>query len=293
MSDDAPRGAAPESDVLAEVERAIGVLQAHPDPDVRAAAASLLSGIDAVHRAGLTHLVQALHGLAGDTLINRLIADPAIRMLLMSYDLIAVDRRLQAEEAIDAVRGHLHEHGVDVEIHDVVGGVVYVRLHVTPRDGGEPPSADRIRADLEAALREYLIGFQELEFRDGAPNAPASVIVPLASLRRANRPVYREALHADELPEGTMKAVMIDGVSVLCARVGGDLYAIRNQCGDSPLPLDLGTLEGAEVRCSWHGCRYDVRSGRRVNGDGRVQVFPTSVDGARVLVAVDVAAEAG
>jgi hypothetical protein len=39
-------------------------------------------------------MVNALHGMSGDTLINRLIADPAIRMLLMSYDLIAVDRRL-------------------------------------------------------------------------------------------------------------------------------------------------------------------------------------------------------
>ena len=122
----------PERDVLADVESAIGALQAHPDGAVRDAVARLLEGVDAVHRAGLTHLVHAIDGLTGDTLINRLIADPAIRMLLMSYDLIAVDRRLQAEEALDTVRGHLHEHGVDVEIQDVVGGVVYVRLHMPP-----------------------------------------------------------------------------------------------------------------------------------------------------------------
>src|SRR5687768_8978950 len=97
-------------DVLAEVDRAMSELTAHPDAAVREAVTTLLEGIDAVHRAGLTHLVQALHCMSGDTLINRLIADPAIRMLLMSYDLIAVDRRLQAEEALDTVRGHLHDH---------------------------------------------------------------------------------------------------------------------------------------------------------------------------------------
>lgn len=277
-----------ERDVLAEVDRAMSELQSHPDADVRAAVATMLEGIDAVHRTGLTHLVQALHGLSGDTLINKLIADPAIRMLLMSYDLIAVDRRLQAEEALDTVRGHLHEHGVDVEIQEVVGGVVYVRLHVARTEGRDALPIDRIRADLEAALHEFLIGFQELEFRDRDPHALPSAVVPLAALRRANRPVYHDALDADEVPEGTLRAALINDVSVLFARVGGEVYAIRNQCGDSPLPLDLGTLEGAEVRCSWHGCRYDIRSGRRLDDDGRVQVLPVTTEGGRIRVAIDV-----
>ena len=275
-------------DLLAGVDRAIGELQAHPDAAVRDAVATLLEGIDAVHRAGLTHLVQAIHGMTGDTLINRLIADPAIRMLLMSYDLIAVDRRLQAEEALDTVRGHLHEHGVDVEIQDVVGGVVYVQLHLGRQDRRDTLSLDRIRVDLEAALREFLIGFQELEFRDRDLHAPPSTIVPLAALRRANRPVYHDALNVEDVPEGTMRAAMVNEVSVLFARVAGDVYAIRNQCGDSPLPLDLGTLEGSEVRCPWHGCRYDVRSGRRLDDEGRVQVLPATIEAGRIRVAIDV-----
>ena len=85
-----------------------------------------------------------------------------------------------------------------------------------------------------------------------------------------------------------MRAEMINDVSVLFARVGGEVYAIRNQCGDSPLPLDLGTLDGAEVRCSWHGCRYDVRTGRQLDGDGRVQVVPVTTEGGRIRVAIDV-----
>ena len=278
----------PAPDVLAEVDRAISELQANPDAAVRETVRTLLEGIDAVHRAGLTHLVQAIHGLTGDTLINRLIADPAIRMLLMSYDLIAVDRRLQAEEALDTVRGHLHEHGVDVEIQEVVGGVVYVRLHVARQEGRESLALDRIRTDLEAALREFLVGFQELEFRDRDLHAPPAAIVPLAALRRANRPVYHDALDAEEVPEGTLRAAMVDDVSVLFARVGGEVYAIRNQCGDSPLPLDHGTLEGAEVRCSWHGCRYDIRSGRRLDQDGRAQVLPVTTEAGRIRVAIDV-----
>lgn len=275
-------------DVLAAVEQAIAALQTHHDPAVRDATRQLLEGIDAVHRTGLTHLLEAMHKLSGDTMIKRLIADPAIRMLLMSYDLIAVDRRLQAEEALDTVRGHLHEHGVDVEIQEVVGGVVYVRLHVAPREGREALPLDRVRADLVAALREFLTGFQELELRDREPHAPPSALVPLEALRRANRPVYYDALAADEVPEGTLRAAMVNDVPVLFGRVGGEVYAIRNQCGDSPLPLDLGTLVGAEVRCCWHGCRYDIRSGRRLDGDGRVPVLPVATENGRLRVAIDV-----
>jgi nitrite reductase/ring-hydroxylating ferredoxin subunit len=67
------------------------------------------------------------------------------------------------------------------------------------------------------------------------------------------------------------------------------VYALRNQCGDSPLPLDSGTFEGSEVRCPWHSCRYDVRSGRRLDADGRVQVLPVRVNAGRIEVAADVA----
>src|SRR5262245_47024378 len=144
-----------DADLFESVEAAIRALETHVDPAVREAARALLEGIDAVHCTGLSHLVQAVHGMAGDAFLNRLSSDPAIRMLLMSYNLLAVDRRLQAEEALDTVRGHLHDHGIDVEIVEVVGGVVYVRLHPSHRagDAGADLSVEAVRRDLETALQ--------------------------------------------------------------------------------------------------------------------------------------------
>ena len=104
--------------------------------------------------------------MGGDAFVNRLMADPAIRILLMSYDLVAVDRRLAAEEALDAVRGHLHAHGIDVEILEVVGGVVYVRLHVMH---GATMREDAVLRDIEEALHAGFIGFQELVAREREP----------------------------------------------------------------------------------------------------------------------------
>jgi nitrite reductase/ring-hydroxylating ferredoxin subunit len=275
-------------DVLRAVDDAIAALESHPDDVVRASTETLLTGIDTVHRLGLTHLVQAIHGMAGEAFLNRLTSDPAIRLLLMSYNLIAVDRRLQAEESLDTVRGHLHDHGIDVEILEVVGGVVTVRLHASGQ-GSEHLSADSVRRDIEAALMEHFVGFQELVLGERSPATGAVHSISVDALRRAHRPVYYDALAAGELAEGATRAVEVNGVPILLARVSGDVYAVRNRCGDSPLPLEFSAVEGFELRCSWHGCRYDVRSGRRLDGElGSIQVFPVATDDDCVRVALDV-----
>ena len=58
-------------DILEEVQRLIDALESHADPAVRADVAALLQGIDAVHRTALTHLVDAIRGMAGRSTIFR------------------------------------------------------------------------------------------------------------------------------------------------------------------------------------------------------------------------------
>ncbi len=272
-----------KSDILEEVQRLIDALESHPDPSVRAEVTALLQGIDAVHRIALTHLVDGIRGMAGDAFVNRLAGDPAIRLLLMSYELLAVDRRLVAEEALDAVRGHLHDHGIDVELVDVVGGAVYVRLHGL-RDGG---TAEAVRHDVEEALRAGLVGFQELVLGDRAATGPT--LLQVSGLRSAQRPVYRRACAAADVGPGQMTPVDIEGQPILIASVEGQIHAVINRCGDTPLPLQFGTLDGAELRCSWHGCRYDIRTGKRLDGGAEhLTVVPVAVEHDEIRVAVGV-----
>lgn len=272
-----------KADLLEEVQRLIEALESHPDPAVRADATALLQGIDAVHRTALTHLVNAIRGMAGDAFVNRLAGDPAIRLLLMSYELLAVDRRLVAEEALDAVRGHLHAHGIDVELVEVVGGAVYVRLHGL-RD---PQATEAARRDVEEALKAGLLGFQELIVGDRA--VPGPTLLQVGGLRAPQRPVYRRACAHTDVPPGRMVPVDIEGQPILLANVDGDVFAVVNRCGDSPLPLQFGALEGAELRCSWHGCRYNIRTGKRLDGGAEgLTVLPITVEDGEIRVAVGV-----
>lgn len=275
-------------DVLDVVQRAIERLGRHPDPEVRADAESLLAGIDAVHRTALAKLVAALQAMGGDALMTRLVADPAIRLLLMSYDLITVDRRLMAEEALDGVRGHLHSHGVDVELVDVLGGVVYVQFHGLENAG---VAESLVRQDVERALREGLRGFQQLEVGTRRPTpSGGAVFVPLEGLRRLNRPVRQTAARVEEVAPGQLHGVVVDNHPVLLANVDGEWHAVADRCGDSPLPLRFSTIEGHVITCSWHGCRYDVRTGHRLDRPGAsLAVYPVSVSGNEVQVAIAVA----
>jgi nitrite reductase/ring-hydroxylating ferredoxin subunit len=271
-----------DGDILEEVQRRIAELESHPDPAVRAGVTALLQGIDAVHRTALTRMVAAIHAMAGDAFMNRLTAEPAIRLLLMSYDLIAVDRRLHAEEALDSVRGHLHDHGVDVELTEVVGGAVYVKLHGIEQSD---VAVHGVRHDLQEALRAGLVGFQELVIGERRA-ARAPELLQVGGLRRAQRPVYRRVCSTGDVGPGTVRAVDVDGHGILVVNADGELFAVSNSCGDRPLPLHFSTLHGTELRCSWHGCRYDLRSGRRLDGPERLTVFPVSVEADDVRVAV-------
>ena len=284
MSDQTITTGAPSDDLLVEIERLIDRLQHAHGAAVAAESTRLLEAVDAVHRAGLTHLMAVIRSMGGDAFVNRLIADPAIRILLMSYDLVAADRRLAAEEALDAARGHLHAHGIDVEILEVVGGVVYVHLHAAP--GANLPEGAVLR-DLQEALRAGFIGFQELVTR--APQSTAAPI-PLTLLRR---PIYVDAIAADTLADGAARAADVDGRAVLVVRIADEYVAVSNRCGSSPLPLEFSTVDGAELRCSWHGCRYNLHTGARLDATGdRLTVYPVRVQNGHVQIAIAAAVPA-
>lgn len=273
-------------DVLVEVDELISALESHPDIAVRTQVAALLERIDAVHRVALTHLMDAIRSMGGEAFINRLTSDVAVRLLLMSYDLVAVDRRIQTEEALDAVRGHLHRHDVHIELLDVVGGVIYARLHGL---GKSELELEAVRHDLEEALRAGLLGFQELVLGDRQVGRVPPTLVQLGGARTLQRPVYHDLIAAEALAPGTMRAVDVNGTAILVVNVDSEYYALANHCGDTPLPLHFSTLNGAELRCSWHGCEYDVRSGKRLDRDGdRLTVFPVVASDGVVRVALGV-----
>jgi len=63
-----------------------------------------------------------------------------------------------------------------------------------------------------------------------------------------------------------MKMIMVAGEEILVANVNGKHYAIPNRCTHSNGELSKGTLEGDMVTCPKHGQRFDLTTGRSVQG---------------------------
>jgi nitrite reductase (NADH) small subunit/3-phenylpropionate/trans-cinnamate dioxygenase ferredoxin subunit len=93
--------------------------------------------------------------------------------------------------------------------------------------------------------------------------------IPVESLRLRRRPPdWKVAFALSDLPPGSLQAVEIDGTPVLLCSMEKGVFAYRNSCGGGILPLHLGTLAQDSIHCPWHGCRYDVRTGKRLDGAG-------------------------
>jgi 3-phenylpropionate/trans-cinnamate dioxygenase ferredoxin component len=70
---------------------------------------------------------------------------------------------------------------------------------------------------------------------------------------------------ADELAEGEMRLVEVDGRKIGVFRcAGGELYAIEDRCSHDDGPLAEGDFDLASctVECPRHGSLFDLRTGR-------------------------------
>jgi len=67
----------------------------------------------------------------------------------------------------------------------------------------------------------------------------------------------------DDLADGAMKRVTVEGRDLLLARVGGRYYSSDDHCPHMGGQLSHGKLEGTIVTCPRHGSQFDI-------GDGRV-----------------------
>ena len=105
-------------------------------------------------------------------------------------------------------------------------------------------------------------------------------------------PSWKVAFSNSDLPPGSLRAVEIEGSPVLLCSLEERVYAYRNGCAGSILPLHVGTLVEGEIHCPWHGCRYDARTGKQVGGSGLdLEAFQVTVRDGMVHVATNVTAE--
>jgi len=233
-------------------------------------ALALLQLIDAVHRPALALIA------AGD------LEHPVAHALLAMYDLAPLDDDVLVEEALDEVRPYIHSHGGDIELLSVDDGVVHVRM--SGSCDGCAASALTLRRGIETTLRDRYPAFREVVAHEPEGS-------PLLQIENLRRPLFVDAGRVDEVAPGALRGVVVDGIPVLLANAGGEIYGFRNACAIDGKALDGGRLADTVIVCPWHNCAYDARSGKRLDepGEPGLAVVPVALRDGVVQTAVNVA----
>ena len=70
-----------------------------------------------------------------------------------------------------------------------------------------------------------------------------------------------EAGQVKDIEAGKLYPKEVAQENVLVCKIDEKIYALKNACLDSVLPMQFGTIEGTQLICPWHGCRYDIPTG--------------------------------
>lgn len=66
---------------------------------------------------------------------------------------------------------------------------------------------------------------------------------------------------AAEVPPGQAKQVEAGGKKIALFNIGGAYYAIDDTCPHRGGSLSQGPVEGETVTCSWHGSKFEIKTG--------------------------------
>ena len=82
---------------------------------------------------------------------------------------------------------------------------------------------------------------------------------------------FVEVARKSAIPENSAIAVEVEGRRLALINLGGEIYAIDDDCPHEGGPLSEGTISGDEICCPWHTSHFNIK-------DGRVTMDPATED---------------
>jgi len=99
---------------------------------------------------------------------------------------------------------------------------------------------------------------------------------------------FVKVAEVDDLDEGELMAIDVDGEPVCLAKVNNSIYAFTDNCTHISGPLNEGELEGEVLTCPWHGAQFNVCTGKVLRGPARqdIQTYQVRVEGNSILLSL-------
>ncbi|MFA5951151.1 MAG: NifU family protein [Hyphomicrobium sp.] len=262
--------------LVGDIERLEMIFEGWDDTP-RGAAKAYGLAIEALNGEALRRLIAALkHDPAALAAMKLAAADEVVYAVLRRHGIVKPSLTERVEAALESIRPMLASHGGDVELVSVAPPSIEVRF--TGSCDGCPASQLTFHAGVKKAVEEACPEITEILQVKGTAAAGANgesvrFVSPFA-LGSGGRWHVAAKLH--EIPEGGVKAQLLEGEKILLSRRGSIVTCFQNACAHLGLALDGGDVEDGIITCPFHNFRYDLASGECLTAPA-VQLQPHAV----------------
>jgi 3-phenylpropionate/trans-cinnamate dioxygenase ferredoxin subunit len=82
----------------------------------------------------------------------------------------------------------------------------------------------------------------------------------------------------NKLKENAAYKYAEEGENILICKSDGNVYAVKNCCGNTTLPLEGAAIEKGYLICPWHGCVYRLSDGvMETNPIQKIKKYPVTI----------------
>ena len=234
------------------------------DENQQATLQAFRSAVDAVNKEALTRLIRTLKSdPAALTALKGALNDEVIYAVLRYHELVKPSLQERLEDALDSVRPYLASHSGNVEIVEVEPPDK-VTIRLLGSCDGCPAAGLTLSEGVEKAIKEHCPEIVEIAKAKGGPSAapPSGQTIHFVSpFANATDQGWRRALKVQDVPEGDIKCIDLDGHSLLLSRVEQRVTCFENACSHLGMPMDMGTVADGILTCPHHNVEYSLTSG--------------------------------
>jgi Fe-S cluster biogenesis protein NfuA len=154
-------------DRINKIDGLIAQIRNSADRELRDTALELIQILMEFHGTAIDRMME-ITSEAGDVgwdVIGRFGRDQLVSNLLLLHGLHPLDLDTRVRDALESVRPYLHSHGGNVELMDISGGAV--RLKLTGSCHGCPSSAVTLKTAIETAIHETAPDVTSILCEDG------------------------------------------------------------------------------------------------------------------------------
>lgn len=244
---------------------------------------ALKQAIEDFHKHAITKIVQHLKAdPRGKELLFELVDEPSVYALFAMHGIVRADVNTRVSRTLDMVRPYMQSHGGDVELVEVQGDTVYVKLHGACN--GCSMSAVTLREGVEEALVNNIPEINKVEV---VPSDPGPGLITIDSLTATLDSKWVEGPHIDDVKAGKPYRLEKEEHNIVLLKVENKFYAYQNACAHMGMPIDGGMidLEAGTITCPWHGFCFEAETGECLTApQAQLEAFPLRVEEGRIWV---------